>query len=199
MAAPRIAVLSLGCSNAANIGTGLRRAGGDPFPMRTPGDLSRARALVIPGVANVAYLIEALDAAKLREPLTKAMRDGMPALGICAGFQLCFEGSDEAPGDSGLGIFTGRVRAMRARKIPHAGWNRVSSLVPDFESGWASFAHSFAVPADAAESIAVTQHDEWFASAGRRGNVLGVQFHPERSGAFGAALLAGFVRRAATC
>jgi imidazole glycerol phosphate synthase glutamine amidotransferase subunit len=194
---PRIAVLALGAANYANIFTGLARAGGTPFAARAANDLDGADALVIPGVANVGFLIDALDATGMRRPLLEAIERGMPALGVCAGFQLCFESSDEAPQRRGLAIFAGHVAAMRAPKLPHLGWNRVESLARSFGSGWAYFAHSFATPANAPQSVAQTTHRVPFASAARKGNVLGVQFHPERSGAFGASLLATFVREAA--
>jgi imidazole glycerol phosphate synthase glutamine amidotransferase subunit len=193
---PRVAVLALGASNHANICSGLVRAGGDPFAATTARDFDRCDAVVIPGVANVAFVIDALDAAGLRAPLLAAIDRGLPALGVCAGFQLCFERCEEAPQRSALGIFSGSVRELRAPKLPHMGWNRVEARVAGFPSGWAYFAHSFAAPDDSPDAIAVTEHGETFACAARRGNLLGVQFHPERSGAFGAAILAGFVREA---
>jgi imidazole glycerol-phosphate synthase subunit HisH len=191
---PRIGVLSLGASNAANVSTGLRRAGGDPFAIRNARDLESAHALVIPGVANVEFLIEAMVAAALRSALVSAIRAGIPTLGICAGFQLCFDSTDEAPQERGLGVFPGSVRGLAARKLPHIGWNWVDSNVPVMPSGWAYFAHSFAAPASVRDAIAVTDHDGPFASAALSANVLGVQFHPERSGAYGAAVLQSFVR-----
>jgi glutamine amidotransferase len=190
---PRIGIITLGAANAANIATGLRRAGGEPFPVRGADDFKNAHALVIPGVANVEFLIEALDAAALRDPLAAAIRGGTPTLGICAGFQLCFESSDEATQQRGLGTFRGRVRSMRARKLPHTGWNWVASRVREFPSGWAYFAHSFAAPADVPNAIAVTNHGTPFASAARNANLYGVQFHPERSGKYGASFLESFV------
>jgi imidazole glycerol-phosphate synthase subunit HisH len=86
------------------------------------------------------------------------------------------------------------VTTMRSRKLPHLGWNWVASFVPELRSGWAYFAHSFAAPAGARDTIAVTDHETSFASAARYANLVGVQFHPERSGAYGAALLETFVR-----
>jgi glutamine amidotransferase len=197
MAQPRVAVLSLGASNAANICAGVRRAGGDPYALRSADGLDGADALVLPGVANVAFLIDAIEAAGLREPLVTAIDRGLPTLGICAGFQLCFQASDEAPARRLLGIFQGRVQSMRAPKLPHMGWNHVESTVADFESGWAYFAHSFAAPADAEETIAISRHGDAFASASRKGNVTGLQFHPERSGIYGASLLRSFLLEAA--
>jgi imidazole glycerol-phosphate synthase subunit HisH len=190
---PRIGILTLGASNAANVCTGLRRAGSEPFAIQAARDFGGADALVIPGVANVAFLTQALDGAGLRYALLEAIRNSLPTLGICAGFQLLFESSDEAPRQRGLGIFPGRVRRLSAQKLPHLGWNWVASSGPDFPDGWAYFAHSFAAPADARETIAVTNHGAPFAAAARNANVLGVQFHPERSGAYGARLLEAFV------
>lgn len=194
MKLPRIGVITLGASNAANVVTGLRRSGGDPFPAQTVRDFDSVRALVIPGVANVEFLIEALDAAALRNALVAAIRNGIPTLGICAGFQLCFEGSDEAPDQKGLGVFPGRANSLPARKLPHMGWNWVASRARELPSGWAYFAHSFAAPAGLLNAIAVTNHGTSFASAARSKNLLGVQFHPERSGKYGASLLESFVR-----
>jgi glutamine amidotransferase len=194
---PRVAVLSLGASNGATIRAGLVRAGGAPFAARAAGDFANSDALVVPGVANLAYLIDALDAAGLRDPLLAAIERGMPVLGVCAGFQLCFEESDEAPERCGLGVFAGRVVAMDAPKLPHMGWNRVEALTCAIASGWAYFAHSFAAPQGVRDAIAVTRHGAAFTSIARRRNVTGVQFHPERSGAYGAALLESFIREAA--
>ncbi len=194
MKKPRIGILALGASNAANVATGFRRAGSDPFAIRSARDLEGAQALVIPGVANVKFLIEALDAAALRSALVTAIRAGIPTLGICAGFQLCFDMTDEAPHERCLGILPGRVRSLPARKLPHMGWNWVASNASQLPSGWAYFAHSFAASASARDAIAVTDHDGPFASAAMNANLLGVQFHPERSGAYGASVLDSFVR-----
>jgi imidazole glycerol-phosphate synthase subunit HisH len=193
---PRIAVVALGASNHATMCNALTRAGAQPVACRSADELDGADAVVIPGVANVAFLIDSIDANALRAPLLDAISRGLPALGVCAGFQVCFEACDEAPNRTTLGLFSGRVRAMDAPKLPHMGWNRVESTVPAFTSGWAYFAHSFAAPPGGAATIAVTRHGAVFASASRRDNVLGLQFHPERSGAFGAAILRAFVEDA---
>jgi imidazole glycerol-phosphate synthase subunit HisH len=193
---PRIAVVALGASNHATICNALARAGAEPLACRDASGFAHANGIVIPGVANVAYLIDAIDSASLRAPLMDAIGRGIPTLGVCAGFQVCFDGSDEAANRQTLGIFPGRVRALDAPKLPHMGWNLVESIVSGFAGGWAYFAHSFAAPPGGAETVAVTRHGAPFASASRRDNVLGLQFHPERSGAFGAAILRAFIQDA---
>ena len=195
MSAPaKIAVLTLGASNHANICSGLARAGGSPYALRAPRDLYRAGAVVIPGVANVAFLVDALDAAGLRGALLRAMQSGMPALGVCAGFQLCFDASEEAPQRRLLGLFAGHVRALRAPKLPHMGWNRLqikknSLLLDGISSGTCFyFAHSFAAPSG---SYTIAEC-EGFSAAIARDNFYGVQFHPEKSAEAGLRLLKNF-------
>jgi len=102
---------------------------------------------VLPGVAHVGYLIQALDRGNWRAPVLAAIGAGLPTLGICAGFQLLCARSEEAPELPGLGIFSGTVARLRGEKIPHMGWSRVEATTSAFESGWAYFAHSYAPPA----------------------------------------------------
>ena len=121
-------------------------------------------------------------------------RTAYPLLGICAGFQLLFERSDEAPEIAGLGIFTGNVRRVRTPRIPHMGWNRVTATSGRRPEGWAYFAHSYAPDSDLPDIVATTiDGSDVFGSMAERGSAIGAQFHPERSGAFGAELLARFV------
>jgi imidazole glycerol phosphate synthase glutamine amidotransferase subunit len=196
---PRIAIVALGAANRRSIAGGIERAGGAPVFVQEPRDLDRADGIVIPGVANVGYLTQELDRCGLRAPVSTAVASETPYLGICAGFQLMFERSEEAPNELGLGIFPGSVRRLRSPKSPHIGWNFVESSDPTFESGWAYFAHSYAPPADVADAIAVTSYGAAFASAGSRGAAIGVQFHPERSGRYGAGILERFVLLAGGC
>jgi imidazole glycerol-phosphate synthase subunit HisH len=189
-----VGILTLGAANVRSLEGALQRAGTRAFAVTDAQGLALCDALVLPGVSNVGFVIEEMDRRRLRTPLLDALASGTPALGICAGYQLLFETTDEAPLMRGLGVFSGGVRRLQAPKLPHMGWNRVESRDPEFDSGWAYFAHTFVAPCGV-ETIAETALDgERFASASRRANVTGVQFHPERSGAYGAGILARFVR-----
>ena len=192
MGSPTLGILDLGAANRANIARALERCGARTTFVTTPDAIERCDALVVPGVANVAYIAAELDRLQLREPLVRAAERGVPLLGICAGFQLFFERSDEAPNARGLALFDGVVRALSAPRLPHMGWN----LVEERERApqWAYFAHGFAAPASSRCTVATTELDgECFASIARRDGILGAQFHPERRGAYGAAFLASFV------
>jgi glutamine amidotransferase len=191
-----VGILALGAANTRSIVYALSRAGTDAVMLERPEHLPAVGALVLPGVANLGYLIQALDRGNWRAPVLAAIGAGLPTLGICAGFQLLCTRSEEAPDLPGLGIFAGTVRKLRGKKIPHMGWSRAEATTSAFESGWAYFAHSYAPPAALRETLAITQCGAAFASAAGTGNVIGVQFHPERSGEYGARLLERFVRLA---
>jgi imidazole glycerol phosphate synthase glutamine amidotransferase subunit len=192
---PSVAILSLGAANRASLAIAIERAGGTPSFTDSAKPLANADAIVFPGVANFGYVARALDNAELREPLLRAIASGTPFLGICVGFQMLFEGSDETPGARGLGVFAGSVRALAGPKNPHMGWNTVELMSSDTTvDGWAYFAHSFAVPIGIREAVATTTYGTSFTSVARSGNVSGVQFHPERSGRYGADALRTFVR-----
>jgi imidazole glycerol-phosphate synthase subunit HisH len=190
---PRVAVIALGAANRHSIAGAIERAGGAAYFADEPAKILAANALVVPGVANFGYLIDAIDGRGLREHILAAVGAGTPFLGICAGFQVLFEGSDEAPKAPGLSLFTGVVRRLAGPKSPHMGWNRVHVICTDSPSRWAYFAHAYAPPADVPDATAVTHYGENFASIGSRDRVVGVQFHPERSGCYGTELLERFV------
>jgi imidazole glycerol phosphate synthase glutamine amidotransferase subunit len=191
---PRIAILALGAANRRSIGGAIERAGGSPLFVDRPEALGKVDAIVVPGVANFGFLANALDDRSLRQPMLDAIARKTPYLGICAGFQLLFDASDEAPGARGLGIFPGIVRHVSGPKSPHMGWNGVEPITPEGGvSGWAYFAHSYAAPATARNAVAVTSYGDDFASVGTQERVVGVQFHPERSGRDGAEFLERFV------
>ena len=128
---------------------------------------------------------------------------GTPLFGICVGMQWLFEGSDEAPGVDGLGVMKGRIarldgNAEQRLKVPHVGWNaldftRQARLLDGLDSGaQVYFTHSYAAPVTA-ECVAATTHANTFAAAVERGNVFGVQFHPEKSGDAGLQILRNFL------
>jgi imidazole glycerol phosphate synthase glutamine amidotransferase subunit len=199
----RIAVVDYGAGNLVSIDQALRFAGAEVVIARRPVDLAGADGLIVPGVGAAGPAMARLARRGLIEPVRDWIEADRPFLGICLGMQLLFEGSDE-DGAETLAILPGRtVRLADAPRLPHIGWNtvrrtRVHPLfdgVPDDAPFY--FVHSFAPrptgPAAGAITLALTDHGPDFVSAVAKGNLAGVQFHPERSGADGLRLLAGFV------
>ena len=198
----RLAVIDHGAGNLVSIQRALEVVGGEPRIAEGPADLRGAEAVVLPGVGATGAAMARLDEQGLVEPLQKW--DG-PLLGICVGMQLLFDSSDE-DGGACLGVVPGSVQAISGRPLPHMGWNDVWTSDDPLFDGVASgslftFVHSFAaVPDDPSIVTATSDHGGRFVAAIRAGNYLGLQFHPERSGASGLRVLENFVgevRRAA--
>jgi imidazole glycerol phosphate synthase glutamine amidotransferase subunit len=199
----RIAVVDYGAGNLVSIDQALSGVGAQVAIARDPDDLRVADALVVPGVGAAAPAMERLDRAGLTEPIRAWIAADRPFLGICLGLQLLFEGSDE-DGATTLGVLSGRSEQLRdAPTLPHIGWNQVVRRRehPVF-AGIADgadfyFVHSYAgQPSAGLEDevvLATTEHGPPFVSAVARGNLVGVQFHPERSGADGLRLLGNVV------
>jgi imidazole glycerol phosphate synthase glutamine amidotransferase subunit len=200
---PRIAVVDYGAGNLVSIDQALTSVGASVVVVRDPSGIDDADALLVPGVGAAGPAMERLARRRLVDPIRDWIGGGRPYLGICLGLQLLFEGSDE-DGATTLGVIPGRtVRLRDAPTLPHIGWNQVQrvrehalfqGIQPDADF---YFVHSYAgSPAGAgADEVALarTTHGVSFASAIARDNVLGVQFHPERSGTDGLRLLANFV------
>jgi len=189
----RVGVVALGACNLRSVVAALERAGANAEIVVREARLESVDALLLPGVANFGFVARALDTHGLRDGVLAAIRSGLPILGICAGYQLLFEGSEEAPGVAGLGVFAGIVRRLRGPKRQHVGWNRVEPNENDGIAGWAYFAHAYAPDADIEGAQASTTFGERFTSVARVGSVTGMQFHPERSSEYGAHMLRTFV------
>ena len=199
---PRIAVVDYGAGNLVSIEQGLTASGADVEIARDPAPFDSADAIVVPGVGAAAPAMDRLRDGGLVDPVVEWIASDKPFLGVCLGLQLLFEASDE-DGAQTFGVLPGRARKLEnAPTLPHIGWNQVVRRRdhPLFD-GIADnadfyFVHSYAgAPAKTADDVilAETEHGKRFVSAVARGNLLGVQFHPERSGDDGLRLLANFV------
>jgi imidazole glycerol phosphate synthase glutamine amidotransferase subunit len=151
--------------------------------------------ILVPGQGRFGAVMDSLDRRGWRETLLAWARDGKPLLGICVGQQILFEGSDEDPEAAGLAVLPGRAERLAFPKAPMVGWAPVDWTDTALPDGDAYFVNSFAVrPSEALRQsgaiLAETAYGEQFVSAIRRGSVTAVQFHPEKSGAWGQAVLA---------
>jgi imidazole glycerol phosphate synthase glutamine amidotransferase subunit len=200
----RVAVVDYGAGNLVSIDQALTFVGASVRVATGADDLVAADALIVPGVGAAAPAMDRLARAGLIDPILRWIALGRPFLGICLGLQLLFEGSDE-DGAVTLGVIPGRTERLRdAPSLPHIGWNQVErrrehTLFDGIGDGAdLYFVHSYAgAPTGVtgeASILAETDHGSRFVSAIDRGNVLGVQFHPERSGGAGLRLLGNFVR-----
>lgn len=193
-----ITVLDYDAGNLASLAGALERL---HLSAKVAKDASEVPAnpgvLVLPGVGHFHAAKEALVARGLWDVCARAVRENKPLVGICLGMQLLAEGSDEAPGVSGLAAFRGHAARLEPGlatqvKVPHMGWSRVEAgTLPDYLSEvpeWLYFVHSYAIPITEDTALAAT-HGVAFSAALARGNVFGVQAHPERSGERGQRLL----------
>jgi glutamine amidotransferase len=198
-----VTVVDYGAGNLRSLRAALERLDVDVEVTTRPGDVERAAVVVVPGVGAAGPAMERLETAGLAAAIRAAAERGASILGICLGLQLLFERSEE--GDTRcLGLLPGAVRRIDwAETVPHMGWNDVAPAGGDALGralpAVCYFAHTYvAEPADARDVVATTDLDgRPFASAVARGRVAAVQFHPERSGPLGRALLAALLRRAA--
>jgi glutamine amidotransferase len=187
--------------NRRSVEKALEHVGADPVLTADHEVVREATALVLPGVGAFPEAMRRLRAAGLDAVLRDRVAEGVPLLGICLGMQLLFERSDEHEGADGLGLLPGAVTALRAPRLPHIGWNdvafeRPSALTAGLGARAAFYhVHSFVCrPDEEGDVVGRGDYGERFVSIVARGNVMGVQFHPEKSSHDGLALLSNFVR-----
>ncbi len=199
----KITLVDYGAGNLPSVERALARLGAETERATRGEELERAEAIVLPGVGHFAALARALAADGLAQGLNAAIERGAAFLGICLGMQALYERSEEAPEMAGLARLRGAVRPLEAGvKLPHMGWNQVrrprpSALlagIPD--DAWFYFAHSYAAFDGGEEAVAQCDYGGDFTAAIECGRVAGVQFHPEKSGEAGAALLKNFLEMA---
>jgi glutamine amidotransferase len=199
----RIGVIDYGMGNRRSVEKALEHVGAAPKITADHGELRSADGLVLPGVGAFPQAMRNLDALRLPELIRDLTAHGTPLLGICLGMQLLFDTSEEMGGAAGLGLIGGEVTRLNAGglRIPHIGWNdvrfeRASPLTVELPSQGCPFyhVHSFAArPRDPGHVVGSTEYGERFATIAARENVLGVQFHPEKSSRHGLRMLHAFV------
>ena len=198
---PRIALLDYGMGNLRSIEKALERVGARPERTDEHETVRGCAGVILPGVGAFPKAMEEVRARSLDTLLAERLEAGIPVLGICLGMQLLFERSSELGGAEGLGVLGGEVSAIEAPglKIPQIGWNAVgwrrpSAITAELPQPCAFYhVHSFAaVPADPDAIVGTATYGTEFASVVSAGNVFGVQFHPEKSGPDGLALLGAF-------
>lgn len=199
----RIGLIDYGAGNLQSVRNALKANGRGSYLVAAPADLAEVDALIFPGVGAFGDSMRHLEEQGLTAPLREWITSGRPFLGICIGYQVLFESSEESPGVQGLGVFPGQVIRLRApgQKIPHMGWNEAQLAHPE-DPLWAGlgaqphfyFVHSYhPLPTDASLVAATTDYGRPFASAIRWSSGAAVQFHPEKSQAAGLRLLENFL------
>ena len=182
----RVAVCDYGAGNVRSVLAALGRLGADAHSTCDPADVLAADLAVLPGVGSAASAMDGLRERGLDAALRKRVAVDGPTLGICLGLQLALEESEEDGGIPGLGLLPGRAVRLREGRVPRMGW---ATVEPDGEAFY--FAHSYA-----ADTTVATAHSEGLVAAAEAGSFLGVQFHPEKSGAAGVRFLARCLSRA---
>jgi glutamine amidotransferase len=195
----KVAILDYGAGNLHSLAKAVRAAGVDVRIEADPSTAVKSDAMLLPGVGAFGSATEFL--APHRQALVSALQDGLPCLGICLGMQLLFDTSEEGEG-MGLGVIAGQVRKLATKRVPQIGWNSIDDPNdPLFDAAplsTAYFANSYVCePDDARTAIAWSTHDgDRFVAAARIKNIVGVQFHPEKSSAAGCDFIRAFLESA---
>ncbi len=201
-----IAIIDYGAGNLRSVEKALEHLGCRCEVTAEPGRLREADAAVLPGVGAFGDAMESLRAGGLEEPVREFVSSGKPFLGICLGLQILFESSEESPGVRGLGLLKGKILRLPAGpqlKVPHMGWNsleirRPGSLFAGVEpEPYVYFVHSYYLKAEEDIVTATAQYGTEIHAAVQKGSLFACQFHPEKSGRTGLAMLKNFAALAA--
>ena len=198
----KITLLDYGAGNVRSVTNAVEKLGGQIKPVLRPSDILNAEKLLFPGVGNYENMIRILNEKEYIAPLREYLFANQPFFGICLGMQALFQGSQEDfSGNESIGVFKGQVTRFNTKlAVPHMGWNGVhmkqdsplfNGVDPDAKF---YFVHSYhVVPEDKDVILTKTTYDYDFVSSVQKGNVMGTQFHPEKSGNAGMALLKNFI------
>lgn len=193
----KIGILDYGMSNLGSVNSAFARLKAKSVTVKSATEILNCDGLVIPGVGAFSEAMKQLS--RLQAEIAQFAASGRPILGICLGMQVLFEEGTENGISEGLGLLQGKVEKLSAPKLPHVGWNEVkqtgnAGLFRNItDNSCFYFVHSYACnPSRKKDIVATTVFENRFASAVERGNILGVQFHPEKSGKVGEALLKNF-------
>lgn len=198
-----IAIIDYGMGNLRSVQKGFEKIGAPTLITSDAEELERAEKIVLPGVGAIADAMASLREHRLIEPIRRAAASGKPFLGVCLGFQLLFESSEENGRQEALGLIRGRVVRFETRRgfpVPHIGWNTLRFTEPraPIFRGLADgdrvyFVHSYYAVCDEPDAVAsITDYDIDFCSSVARGNLFGTQFHPEKSQSTGLKILKNF-------
>jgi imidazole glycerol-phosphate synthase subunit HisH len=193
-----ISIFDYGAGNLQSVKNTLAALGAPYGLVRDAKGLRTASKIILPGVGHFGQMMRALDELQVRETLIERVRASVPFLGICLGLQALFDSSEEAPEERGLAIYAGQVRRFQGQlRIPHMGWDEVRPcrdlrLLP--APTYLYFAHSYYCPIVPA-TAAVCDYIVPYTAVLERDNVYGVQFHPEKSGPAGLAVVKSFIER----
>ena len=200
----KVGIINYGGGNLRSVINAFESLGHTPLMIDTPADLKEVTHLIFPGQGAFGQCSAQVAELDLLEPMREWIAQDRPFFGICIGYQLLFQGSDESPGDIGLATLKGQVRHFAKDtqlKVPHMGWNALALKDPQ-DPMWEGlpaepyfyFVHSYFPQETEAEDVAATtSYGETFTSAIRRGQVWGCQFHPEKSQHAGIQLLQNFL------
>ncbi|HJC13575.1 MAG TPA: imidazole glycerol phosphate synthase subunit HisH [Candidatus Agathobaculum intestinigallinarum] len=196
-----IAIVDYGAGNLMSVHNSLDFLGYENKIAASPEVIEQAAGVILPGVGAFPDAMDALHASGLTDAVLEAAKT-KPFLGICLGMQMLFEESDEVRPCKGLGLLPGRIERIRTSlKLPQIGWNALDILRPNAmtegvqQGDYVYFVHSFmAVPAEEGDLAAVTDYGARVPAMVARGNLFGCQFHPEKSGKVGLAMLKNFVK-----
>lgn len=207
MSAPEVVLLDYGAGNQRSVARAFEHEGARVVRTADPAVARAAGRLVLPGQGHFGQCMARLEASGLADAVREHVAAGRPFLGICVGMQLLYDGSDEAPGVAGLELLPGTVRRIPTDlPLPHVGWNAVDWVPRAAEDPvlagvagagprWFYHVHSFAVLRDGGEEVlGRCRYEAAFASVVGRGNVWGIQFHPEKSQEEGLRILRNFSR-----